>query len=44
LPGRANAGLSVLLNDRDAAVIDCGMTTIRKNYQISVARPLRRNS
>jgi 3-hydroxyacyl-CoA dehydrogenase len=34
----ANAGLSVLLNDHDAAAIDRGMATIRKNYQISVSR------
>lgn len=34
----ANAGLSVLLNDHDAAAIDRGMATIRANYNISVSR------
>ena len=34
----ANAGIPVLLKDVDAAAVERGMATIRKNYESSVAR------
>jgi 3-hydroxyacyl-CoA dehydrogenase len=34
----ANVGLSVVLTDHDAAALERGLATIRRNYQISVSR------
>jgi 3-hydroxyacyl-CoA dehydrogenase len=34
----ANAGVAVVLTDSDPAALERGMTTIRRNYQISVSR------